>query len=143
METNRTFMWFIGEVTPGSPFECASLIVDFFTRVIHHLVMAAAIFVHGALNFFPGLASPFLDAANQFILLSLDELQLVIRKLRKPLFQLALGNVPISFGSEQTHKILRSIVLLPPFDDTQRHETRLQLVCRSIVAPIVSANPSI
>lgn len=139
-------MWFIGEGTPGSPFECASLIGDFFTRGILHLVMAAATFVHGALNFFPGLAGPLLDAANQFILLALDELQLVIRKLRKPLFQLALGNVPISFGCEQTHAhiivISRSVVLLPPFD-SPRHETLMQVACRSIAAPIGSANPSI
>jgi hypothetical protein len=91
-----------------------------------HLVMAAAAFVQGALNFFPGLAGALLDAANQFILLALDELHFVIRKLRKSLFQLALGDVPVPFGCEQAHKILRLVMLFLP-----RDLTRMNFFCNS------------
>jgi len=57
-----------------------------------HLAFASAAFVNGSLNFFLGLAGAFLDAANQFVFLALDKLEVVIRKLREFLFQLALGN---------------------------------------------------
>jgi hypothetical protein len=73
-----------------------------FTRNIH-LVFATAAFIHGAFDFFPDLAGAFLDAANQFIFLAPDELQVVIGELREFLFQLALGNVPVSFGGKSTH----------------------------------------
>ena len=118
-------MLVVGEGTPGSPFECTRLMGCFFARRIH-LVMAAAAFVHGALNFVPGLAGAFLDAANQFILLAFDELHFVIRKLRKFLFQLALGNIPISFGCERAHTILYLVVLFSP-----RDLTRMSSFCNS------------
>jgi len=68
-------------------------------------MFTTAAFIHGAFNFFPGLTGAFLDAANQFILLALDELQVVIGELRKFLFQLSLGDVPVSFGGKSAHII--------------------------------------
>ena len=103
--------------------------------------MAAATFIRGALNMFSSLAAPLLDAALQFILLALDELQIVIHQLRKPLFQFAFGNIPLSLGCEQIHKSSRPVVLLPPLG-WPRHETLLQVTCRSIAAPIGYVNPS-
>jgi hypothetical protein len=76
-------------------------------------VVATAAFVYGAFDFFLGAASPFLDTANQFIFFALDELQIVIRQLRKFLFQLALGNVPVSFGGKSAHIILVCFLFLP------------------------------
>jgi hypothetical protein len=70
-----------------------------------HLVFATAAFVHGAFNFFSGLTGAFLDAAYQFVFFAFDELQVVIGELCKFLFQLALGNVPVSFGGEHAHII--------------------------------------
>ena len=70
-----------------------------------HLAFTSAAFVHGAFDFFLGLAGAFLDAPDQFVFLALDELEVVIRKLREFLFQLALGNVPVSFDSESAHII--------------------------------------
>ena len=68
-------------------------------------MLAAAAFIHGAFDFLSGLAGAFLDAANQFVFLAFEELQVVIGELRKFLFQLALGNVPISFGGKSAHMI--------------------------------------
>ena len=90
--------------TPGSSYECARSMGYFTCRI--HSVFASAAFLQDAFDFSPGLAGAFLDAANQFILFALDELQFVIRKLRNPLFQLALGNIPISFGGKGAHIIV-------------------------------------
>jgi hypothetical protein len=49
-------------------------------------VVAAAAFIDAVLLAFVGLPGAFLDAANQFVLLALHELQLVVRKLREFLF---------------------------------------------------------
>jgi hypothetical protein len=46
------------------------------------------------------LAFAFLDAANQFVNLALDELRVVMHQPRQGLFQLAFGDVPISFGHQ-------------------------------------------
>jgi hypothetical protein len=70
-----------------------------------HLVFATAAFVHGAFDFFLGLAGAFLDAANQFVFFALDKLEVVIRKLCEFLFQLALGNVPVTFDGQSAHII--------------------------------------
>ena len=84
----------MGGDTSGLSFERARLMI--FTRGVH-LLAATAAFIHGAFNFFLGLAGALLDASNQFILLALDELQIVIGELRKFLFQPALGDVPVPF----------------------------------------------
>jgi hypothetical protein len=70
-----------------------------------HLVFATAafVFVHVEFKFFSALHGSFLDATDQFILLALGELQIVIRKLREFLFQFAFGDVPVSFGYESVH----------------------------------------
>jgi hypothetical protein len=95
-------MLVVGKEAPGLPLECTSFIL--LARRIH-LVFATAAFVHNAVNFFPVPPRALLDAADQFILLALGELQVVIRKLRDFLFQLTLGNVPVSFDSESAHII--------------------------------------
>jgi hypothetical protein len=48
---------------------------------------------HLALSF----ACPLLDAANQFVLLALDELQIIVRELGPFLLQSAFDDVPVSF----------------------------------------------
>jgi hypothetical protein len=68
-------------------------------------MFAAAAFIHGVFDFRLRLAGAFLDAPDQFIFLAFDELQVVIGKLREFLFQLALGDVPVSFGGESAHMI--------------------------------------
>ena len=75
---------------------------DLLARRIH-LVSAAAAFVHNTANFFPVPPGALLDAADQLVLFALGELQVVIRKLREFLLQLALGYIPISFGCESAH----------------------------------------
>jgi hypothetical protein len=84
-----------------------------FTRCIHSEVITAA-FINGAPVFFLAPSSAFLDAANQFILLALDELQLVMCKFRKTLFKLSFGDIPISFGDKYAHTMFSLFVLLPP-----------------------------
>jgi hypothetical protein len=69
-------------------------------------MLVAAAFTDRLFNFFPRLAGAFLNATDQFVFLAFGELQIVIRKLRKFLFQLALGNVPVSFGCKSAHIIL-------------------------------------
>jgi hypothetical protein len=92
-------------------------------------VYATAAFVHGSFDFFPGLPGVFLDAANQFIFLAFDELQIVIREPCKLLFQLALGNVPVSFGGKNAHTIWLFISFCRVI---QRHKFLLQVACRPI-----------
>jgi len=72
---------------------------------LNHSLIATAAFVNGVFDLFPGLTSAFLDAASQFVLLAFDVVEVVIGELREFLFQLALGNVPVSFGDESTHII--------------------------------------
>lgn len=140
METNRTFMLVVGVRTPGSPFECARS-MGYFTRLIHSVVAAAA-FINAVLLAFFGPPGAFLNAANQFVLLAFHELQSVVRKLREFLFQLALGDVPISFGGKYAHTIFPFGCALPSRGLTQ-HDFLLQVACRPVVGPVVPSNPSI
>jgi hypothetical protein len=96
-------------------------------RAVHDLLernsglpFAAATFIHCVLDCFPSLTGAFLDAANQFVFLAFDELQVVIGELREFLFQLALGNVPVSFGGERAHIIFLSAFLFLPRDSARR-----------------------
>jgi hypothetical protein len=66
-------------------------------------MFAAEAFVDRLFNLLLGLTGAFLNATNQFIFFALGELQIVIGELREFLFQLALGNVPVSFGSKYAH----------------------------------------
>jgi hypothetical protein len=63
-------------------------------------VVAPAAFIPSALV--PRLVQlgAFLNAANQFVLLAINELQIIVGQLRQFLFQSAPGDVPISFGDE-------------------------------------------
>jgi len=95
-----------------------------------HLVFATAAFVHNTVNFFSVPSGALLDAADQFILLALGELQVVIRKLCEFLFQLALGNVPVSFGGESAHmSFVWLFVSAARLDAT---EFSLQVACRLV-----------
>ena len=107
---NRMFRLVVEGETGASLFEGVRLMVYFNCHA--HLMMAAMAFNHLPV-FPPGLAGAFLDAANQFVLLAFDELQIIIRKLRKFLFQLAFGNVPVSFGYKRAH--IFGQVVLPQF----------------------------
>ena len=64
----------------------------------------AATFVNDALDFFLVLAGAFLDASDQFVFLAIHELQVVVRELRKFLFQPAFGDVPVAFHFQCVHK---------------------------------------
>jgi hypothetical protein len=66
-------------------------------------MFAVATFTEGLGNFFVVLTGAFLDATDQFIFLAPDELQIIIRELGEFLFQLALGNVPVSFEDKCAH----------------------------------------
>src|ERR1700691_3777680 len=61
-------------------------------------VGAALLVFRSAALFCLVLAFAFLNAANQFVNLALDELRVVMHQPRQGLFHLAFGDVPISFG---------------------------------------------
>lgn len=63
-------------------------------------------FVDGILNGFPGRPGTLLDAAQQFLLLSLDILKIIICKLRPLLLELSTDDVPVAFDFEFIHMIL-------------------------------------
>jgi hypothetical protein len=105
-------------------------------------VFTAATFIKGVPADFPGPPGAFLDAAKQFVFLALDELQFVVRKPGKFLFQLAPDNVPISLGGKHAHKMFPFGYLLPPRNLT-RHGFLSQFACRPIAGPIFPASPSI
>jgi len=75
-----------------------------FTLAIH-LVAATGAFAHRRFDFLFGLAGAFLDATNQLIFFSFDELQIIVGELRQFLFHFALGDVPVSFGCKRAHII--------------------------------------
>ena len=50
------------------------------------MVFTFPAFLNGTPDFFPGLASPFLDAAEELIFLTFHELQVIVRELRELLF---------------------------------------------------------
>ena len=50
-----------------------------------------------------GFAGGLLDSTEQFLMLALDILEVVIRELGPLLFQLALGDVPVAFDFEFVH----------------------------------------
>ena len=63
--------------------------------------MAATVLIldgGGAFDISPISAPPLLDAADEFVHLTLDESQVVMRHPGPSLFELALGNIPVSFG---------------------------------------------
>jgi hypothetical protein len=53
-----------------------------------------------------GFTSSLLEPAHQLILPSRGELPIVVRELRPFLFQLALGNIPITFDFERVHNFI-------------------------------------
>jgi hypothetical protein len=108
----------------------------YFTRRIHS-VFATAAFVHGALDFFPGVAGAFLDAANQFIFLAFDELQVIVGELGEFLLQLALGNVPVSFGGESAHIIILCFLFVFCHAIRRGVDFALQVACRPVEEIIV------
>lgn len=76
--------------------------LDFYYHCVQSMFAATA-FIYDIFDFVPGLAGQFLDATNQFVFFALAELQVVIRKLSKFLFQFAFGNIPISFRGKSAH----------------------------------------
>ena len=61
-------------------------------------VMAFIGCVAGVFDFPADQVVAFLDAANQFVRLALDKLQVIPSQSRQCLFHFALGDVPVSFG---------------------------------------------
>jgi hypothetical protein len=94
------------------------------------------------LFFFPGLASAFLDATDQLFLLALGKSQIVIGELRKFLFQLAPGNVPVSFDCESAHIILNLILVAACFRAIKAVTTKylLQVTCRPAAVMVFPQN---
>jgi hypothetical protein len=60
-------------------------------------------FLDGPFNRFPGFPGALLNASQQFFLLPLGKLEIVIRELGPLLFQLALGDVPVALDFECVH----------------------------------------
>jgi hypothetical protein len=85
-----------------------------FARAVGSLFAAAAGrgFLDGLFDRFAGFAGALLNAAQQFIVLAFDELEIVIRELGPLLFQLALGDVPVAFDFECVHSALFWFVLV-------------------------------
>ncbi len=75
------------------------------TRGCSNLIAAAGgrEFLENFFNDFSSFASALLNAAEQFLLLAFDELEVVVCELRPLLFQFALGNVPVAFDFEFVH----------------------------------------
>lgn len=61
-------------------------------------------FPDGVFHHFPGFTGPFLNAAHQFVLLSIEILQIIIREPGPLLFELALDDVPVPFDFECCHR---------------------------------------
>jgi hypothetical protein len=59
--------------------------------------------VHRFLNGLPGFPSAFLEPADQFLLLTVSVLEIVVRELAPFLFQFALGNVPVALDFQFVH----------------------------------------
>src|SRR5664279_2514498 len=60
-------------------------------------------FLEHLLDRLAGFPAALLNPANQFFLLAFGVLEIVIRELGPFLFQLALGDVPVSFNFEFVH----------------------------------------
>ena len=88
-------------------------------------MLAVATFGKSLADLFFVLTGTLLYATDQFIFLALDELQIIVRKLREFLLQLALGNVPVSFEDKCAHNATLIYVCYL----TYRH-SRLQELCR-------------
>jgi hypothetical protein len=71
------------------------------------LVAAAggAGFLDGLFDRFAGFAGALLNPANQFVLFAFGVLEIAIRELGPFLFQLALGDVPVTFDFQCGHNI--------------------------------------
>jgi len=53
----------------------------------------------------PRAAGPFLDLTDQLLFFAFGEVQVIVRQPRKPLFQFASGDVPISYEFQDAHAI--------------------------------------
>ena len=62
-------------------------------------------FLEGFFDGFTGFACALLNPTKQFVTFAVDILQIVIREFAPFLFQLALDDVPIAFGSKCVHVI--------------------------------------
>jgi hypothetical protein len=101
-------------------------------------MFAATVFTQGLLFFSTGLAGAFLDAADQLFLLALGKSRIVIDELRNFLFQLALGNVPVSFDCESTHIVLNLILVAACFRAIKAVTAKylLQVTCRPVAVMV-------
>jgi hypothetical protein len=79
--------------------------LELLIRAVGNLFTAAggAGFLDGFLDRFTGFAGALLNPTEQFVMLALDVLEIVIRELGPLLFQLAFGDVPVAFDFECVH----------------------------------------
>lgn len=82
---------------------------NLFSQAVFILTVTAATLFGGDFDF-SRVAGPFLNAANQFVFLAFNELQIVAKDLRKFLFQFAFGDVPISLDDLSAHNLFSSLV---------------------------------
>ena len=101
-----------------------------------HLVTATGTFTSNWFNYPFSLTGAFLDATDQFIFFSVDELQIVINQLCQSLFHFAFGNVPVSFGYKFAH-------IISFFRHAVQHgaEILLQVACRPFKGLILQQRP--
>ena len=71
---------------------------------------SSILFLDRFFDCFTGLPGALLDAAHQFVLLAVEELQVIIREIGPLLFQLTFGNVPVAFDFEFIHSVLSFVV---------------------------------
>ena len=63
------------------------------------------VFLDCVFDHFTGFASELLNPADQFFLLALSVTEIIVCELRPFLFELALGDVPVTFDFECIHDI--------------------------------------
>ena len=81
-----------------------------------------AVLLDGGFHRFTALTGAFLNTAQQFILLAIDELKIVVRKMRPFLFEAAFDDVPVAFDFEFGHSAdSRALRLKLPWGVTLPH----------------------
>jgi len=102
---------------------------------VNPLLAALVALLHGFLDFVLGLAGALLDAADKFILLAFNILKVVVREFRKLLFELALGDIPISFCLKIIHNSCFFFPRLPHLVSAARRRAAMITYAGSVPCP--------
>src|ERR1017187_3887472 len=86
-------------------------------------------FLEGLLDRFAGFPGTLLNPADKLFLLAFGVLEIVIRELGPLLFQLALGDVPVTFSFEFVHNICFVFCVLFLFAASVTARVFVELVC--------------